>query len=277
MNKCAGWQFKMEQIAIRSNRVQKGIEVVQAQFKEYAFTPHRHDDYVIGVTDHGEQRFQYRGTGRCARAGNCFVIHPDELHDGRPGTNEGYRYRAIYLRPSLISNALHGGSLPFVPNVVTVCPKLRYAVEDMLSLSADVDEDLETSTKLVELADVLLELSGKSSAVRSVLNVATINRIKEQLESDPASRILMQDLEASYGMSRFSITRQFKQHLGTTPHRFLVMRRLEYAKESLLDGASIADVAIDSGFSDQSHFTRHFRHAFGISPCKWLQLSRPLN
>jgi len=86
----------------------------------------------------------------------------------------------------------------------------------------------------------------------------------------------MKDLEASYGMSRFSITRQFKQCLGTTPHRFLVMRRLEYAKKRLLDGASIVGVAIDSGFSDQSHFTRHFRHAFGISPHHWLQLSRPL-
>jgi len=87
--------------------------------------------------------------------------------------------RAIYLRPSLISNALHGGCLPFVPNVVTGCAKLRYAVEGMLSLPEDDDEDLEASTKLVGLADVLLELSGQSLAGRGGLNVATINRIKE--------------------------------------------------------------------------------------------------
>jgi len=89
LNKCASLQVNEEQISIRSNRAQNGIEAVHAQFKEYAFTSHRYDDYVISVTDHGEQRFQYRGSGHCARASDCFVIHPDELRDGRPGTQDG--------------------------------------------------------------------------------------------------------------------------------------------------------------------------------------------
>lgn len=274
LNKSALLTGKREQISARSITLQKGVMLVQAHFNEYAFTPHRHDDYVIGVTDHGEQKFRYRGFEQCAKLGHAFVIHPDELHDGRPGTEEGYSYRAIHLRPELVYEALGRRALPFIPEVVTTCPELRCVIEDVLSTSSNDCEGLESHDKLITLADHLARMSGQSKTSRDSLDFVTLNRIKEQLECDPTKRILIKDLEEDYGMSRFSITRQFRQYLGTTPHRFLVMRRLEYAKDKLFAGYSISDAAIDSGFSDQSHFNRHFRQAFGISPHHWLQISQ---
>jgi len=74
------------------------------------FAPHRHDSYAIGITLRGVQSFGYRGTTQHSEAGCAFVIHPDEKHDGRAGTDEGFGYRIVYIAPRLIAEALPGSA-----------------------------------------------------------------------------------------------------------------------------------------------------------------------
>lgn len=69
------------------------------------------------------------------------------------------------------------------------------------------------------------------------------------------------------GLSPFHFVRVFKQTTGQTPHRYLLERRLERARELLLQRApSLAEVAAATGFCDQSHLTLHFKRAFGLTP-----------
>jgi hypothetical protein len=64
------------------------------------------------------QRFWYRGTRRTCLPGQLHVLHPDEIHDGGAGTDEGFGYRILYIAPELIREALDGGALPFVADPV---------------------------------------------------------------------------------------------------------------------------------------------------------------
>lgn len=82
----------------------------------------------------------------------------------------------------------------------------------------------------------------------------------------------MEELEDLAGMDRFTLARQFRAVFGTSPHRYLVMRRLEKVKAQLADGETLADAAHANGFADQSHMTRHFKRAFGMTPGHWRQL-----
>src|SRR4029077_9093395 len=66
-------------------------------------------------------------------------------------------------------------------------------------------------------------------------------------------------LEGLTGLSRFELARQFRKCLGTSPHRYATMRRLERAKRLVAAGAALADAAAASGFADQSHMTRQFK------------------
>ncbi len=74
-------------------------------------------------------------------------------------------------------------------------------------------------------------------------------------------------------MDRYELARQFRRLVGTSPYRYLVMRRLDAVRDAIQMGESLADAAIDSGFADQAHMTRHFKKAFGVTPGKWLTLS----
>src|SRR5262249_54884873 len=76
-----------------------GVELFSAWFAGEAYRKHRHDTYAIGVTDHGVQVFDYRGAAHRSLPGQAVVLYPDEVHDGRAGTREGFGYRIVYVEP----------------------------------------------------------------------------------------------------------------------------------------------------------------------------------
>ena len=104
--------------SIRIGQGARGIERVEAWFTGAAFDAHRHDTYAIGRTVSGVQTFRYRGAQRTSLPGQILILHPDELHDGGPGTDDGLGYRMIYIDPALIQDALGGRPLPFVANPI---------------------------------------------------------------------------------------------------------------------------------------------------------------
>ena len=75
-----------------------------------------------------------------------------------------------------------------------------------------------------------------------------------------------QELESITGLTRYDLSRQFRIMFGTSPYRYLLMRRLEFARERIHQERPLVEVAFDAGFADQAHFTRAFRSAFGLTP-----------
>ena len=75
----------------------EGVELLRAWFGGRAFARHRHDTYAIGVTETGVQTFDYRGRVERSTPGEVVVLHPDEMHDGRAGTDAGFGYRIVYV------------------------------------------------------------------------------------------------------------------------------------------------------------------------------------
>jgi AraC-like DNA-binding protein len=84
-----------------------------------------------------------------------------------------------------------------------------------------------------------------------------------------ADRVPLADLTTETGLSRFQALRAFKRHFGLTPHTYQLRVRLGLAQKSLRAGARPADVAMDFGFVDQSHLTRHFKRFVGVTPAEY--------
>ncbi|MFS8083912.1 MAG: helix-turn-helix domain-containing protein [Ginsengibacter sp.] len=86
--------------------------------------------------------------------------------------------------------------------------------------------------------------------------------------------IALIDLAQACRLSSSAFVRGFKQSLGVPPHQWLLMRRVDHAIELMRDrSVQLADVALSSGFADQSHFTRMFARKMGISPGAWRHAS----
>ena len=82
--------------------------------------------------------------------------------------------------------------------------------------------------------------------------------------------IRLSELASLSGLSASQFGRAFKVSTGTTPHKWHLAARIDFAKRLLSDRQnSLVDIALDTGFSEQSHFTRAFTAANGISPAAW--------
>ena len=263
----------------RPNRIEystfiQGFEAIEAYFSDYAFSPHRHDTYGIGYTTAGIQVFTYRGATRYSCPGEVFVLHPDEEHDGRPGTEEGYGYRILYIAPELICGTSDHAVLPFVTEAVSANPRLKAIIRDVFCACDDLQEDLQRIDLLTELADRLIQASDQTPLALEGVSVKRMRKIWEHLLACAVSGISLSVLEREHGMDRYSISRHFRRLYGVSPYRFITLRRLDLVKKGIRDGMSLAEAALAAGFADQSHMTRHFRKAFGLSPGMWRSLLR---
>lgn len=247
-----------------------GIERLEAHLHGQAFSPHRHDTYAIGITLSGVQTFLFRGRRWHCLPGQCHILHPDELHDGVAGNDEGFGYRIVYVDPSLIQEALHGDALPFVAQPVVGAARLP---KDALSEIWDLDEEIDDIARtglVTAVANLLVDAS--STHPKKPLGRLALGRlslVRDLIASAPCVRRSMDELERLCGLDRWTLARQFRAAFGTSPSRFRTLRQLDQVRRLVKHGARLAEASIEAGFADQSHMSRQFKLAYGLTPARW--------
>lgn len=253
-----------------------GIERMEAFFAGHAYDPHRHDSFAIGFTLDGVQSFDYRGAHVDSTPGRLIVLHPDEIHDGHAGAEIGFRYRMLYLEPRLVARALgsRAATLPFVRSAVLSDRRLGAALSFALGDLSRPLEALEADQAVLMIADALLALDpgARGRAGSAAVCRRAVDAARDYLDAHFARTVRSDELENASGLDRYTLARQFRSRFGTSPYRYLTMRRLGHARDRIRAGGDLADVAYAAGFADQSHLSRQFKAAFGLPPGRWRAL-----
>ncbi|WP_223549234.1 AraC family transcriptional regulator [Pseudomonas sp. A-B-19] len=250
-----------------------GLQRFEAFFAGHGYDLHRHDTYAIGHTLAGVQSFQYRGGWRHSLPGATIVLHPDEAHDGEAGTESGFQYRMMYIEPALIQQMLGGQALPFIKTGLSNDPRLFAATGALLrSLDCPLDP-LEEQDALFDLAQAMSAASG-APGKRSGFDYVAAQRAREYIHGALDRTVTLDELAQHSGRDRWSLSRDFRLLFGTSPYRYLTMRRLDMVRALLIQGQSLVSAALIAGFTDQSHMTRQFGKTYGLSPARWMNMQR---
>jgi AraC family transcriptional regulator len=173
------------------------------------------------------------------------------------------------------------------PGLQTTVPKAAFAADQQFHLVANsLAELLETAKRELERDRAVAEASliaasrilhaeiercsGANGCPRGGLVAWQIARVRAYIESHLHRTIHIRDLSAVARRSPAHFCRKFKSTFGESPHAYVVRRRLEKACHLMMtNSASLSEIALSVGFSDQAHLSRLFRRAFGQSPNSW--------
>src|ERR1700726_1146778 len=109
-----------------------------------------------------------------------------------------------------------------------------------------------------------------SRPVRGGLAPWQERRAREFLLANIKRGVTLKEVARECGLSLGHFSHAFRRTLGVAPHKWLIEQRVVLSKDKLRDdGLSLSDVAMECGFSDQSHLTRIFRQRVGVSPGTW--------
>lgn len=97
-----------------------------------------------------------------------------------------------------------------------------------------------------------------------------VKRACEKLESDLVGKLPLEQIAAEFDLSVSHFSRAFRVSTGLPPHQWLLRQRVKTAKQLMsVRDLPLSEIAISSGFANQSHFTRVFSAVVGVSPAAW--------
>jgi AraC family transcriptional regulator len=153
----------------------------------------------------------------------------------------------------------------FISSTIAALEKELYAPSERGSLYADTLADA--------LAIYLVRLTSQrseSAPPQYRLSGQALQRVCDRIEADLGSGLSLAELAREAHLSRYHFSRAFKHATGVSPHRFVMARRLERAKELLTTSEiPMSEIALEVGFSSQAHLTDCFHRLVGVTPSEF--------
>ena len=245
------------------------LEAYQFEGMIRPFPNHFHEYYVIGFMEKGARILSCKNQEYFIKSGDVLLFNPGDNHACIQSSTEKLDYRSFNITKTVIAEwtkEITGKQeLPiFSPTVirdeeVNCC--LRACHENIMQ-GASI---LEKEESLFLLLSLLIR---RYSRPISTYNIAQneIEAVCTFMEQHYAERIDLEQLCRCAGLSKSTLLRAFTRSKGITPYRYLENIRISKAKTLLEQGIPPLTAALQTGFSDQSHFSNYFIRFIGLTP-----------
>lgn len=251
--------------------INEDIVLHKAHFNNYGFDKHVHEDYTIGLIHEGVMDAFLDGSKQKLNKTTIVTVNPDETHACQTQYQKGYKHYSIYLKPSFLERLSNenfmGESLYFNKGALEdefLAQRLTNIVnQNENNLSSKIDFECE----LIDSLNQLL-LSNANTTIQKNLTPhdKMINRAKEFINDNLGLDLSLNDISDELDISKYHFLRLFKEKTFLSPHSYLMLRRIEKAKQILQKGESLINTAYMCGFNDQSHLNRRFKAITGVTP-----------
>jgi AraC-like DNA-binding protein len=247
-----------------------GVELYSARIVDHAFAPHAHDGYSLGAIEAGVERFRYKGSEHLAPAGTLVMLNPDELHTGQAEIESGWTYQMLYIEPDTL-RSMTGGEA-FFPDATVHDKTLASAYRQAFDRLWGATDDIAFVSAFTQLVDGIVQRYGRNADTRAPKEQRrrpAMQRVLDRIEAELDSDLRIEQLAGEAGLSVFHFVRSFTATFHATPHQYVQARRAARAKALLARRVTPSDAAAAAGLADQSHLTRWFKRAYGVTPAQY--------
>lgn len=230
-----------------------------------------HESYVVCTCGSGVAGWRYRSKDRLLTGGGYMLMEPGETH-ATSGVFKPLNFKAMFIDPAVVENTAREIGLSWTPHFrlsQDFNPAISRVLEQFCASVDATDTLLEQQSRFAGAMRLLLESYAEGARPKLLTGNCSqvfLQRAEAYLREHFNESISLDELCAAVGLSRFHLLRAFTRHFGLPPHAYQIRIRIERAKAMLRAGQPLSTTAANTGFADQSHFTRHFRKIWRITP-----------
>ncbi len=240
------------------------------------FPNHFHDYYVIGFIEAGTRCLSCKNKEYTVSQGNILLFNPNDSHSCVQCDGGTLDYRGMNIPKetmlSLAEEITGQRVLPVFSERVIKNDEINLNLHFLHQMIMDGGEEFEKEEMLLLLISLLIRQYGKPSRNYIPECSEEIEKTCTFMEEHFAEHITLENLCKCSGLSKSALLRAFTKSKGVTPYRYLQTVRIGKAKELLEQGIPTASAAMQTGFSDQSHFSNFFHMFIGLSPAAYRRI-----
>ncbi|NDV27757.1 AraC family transcriptional regulator [Desulfovibrio sp. JC010] len=247
------------------------LTVLSAKFDKFEYRKHSHEEYAIGVTLTGIQKYWLEGEMLQSGPGGVMLFHPEQLHDGCSGDKSGLEYVMSYIPRQLFEEVSGQKDVLKFSSPIIYDRKLA---ENIVRLTRSIEAGHGELLVSELIMSVVNSSANINDELRTPKNFKAISRAIEIMHDNFEAPLKLDEICKEVQMSKFHFIRQFKAIKGLSPYQFFLGRRIEQAKKYLDEGKELYDVMLECGFYDLSHFNRQFKSVYGLTAHAYIKLLR---
>ena len=235
---------------------------------------HLHQELCVAIIISGTETHICRGESYKAGRGDLLVLNPEEAHESKSIEVE---YKSVQINPRTFArlwpDEFGSKPIPFFSEPVIRDRALFRSFLDLYATLASSCSPLEQEDQLVSTVELLFSKKDGSRDSRSAVEPRSVKKVRDYLRAHYSENISLSNLAALAHLSPFHLVRVFSNKIGVPPHEYQTQVRITAAQRMMRDGSSISEAAIETGFFDQSHFSRNFKRITGFTPRTYLRHS----
>lgn len=266
-----------------------GIHFELHQQPTFATAEHQHTMHVLacglvsasGINAPGLRWLDGKATHERRSIGDIAVIPAGIAH--RCSWDTPAQFMVLAIEPALLQQIgqdwVNPDRIELLPRLMDEQDSLIYSL--FLTFKEEVEQGGMGSHLLVDSLKAALAVhllrnycatQPKRAGYSNGLSAAQLRLVTDYINEHLHQDLKLDEIAAIVQISPYHFLRLFKQRLGITPHQYILQRRVNQAKNLLQHGQlTLADIAIQTGFCDQSHLTRCFKRMVGVTPKQLLR------
>ncbi|MCU6714163.1 AraC family transcriptional regulator [Megasphaera butyrica] len=246
------------------------LEAYRFEGMSKAFPNHFHDYYVIGLIEKGERRLWCRHQEYTIGTGQILLFNPGDTHACVQADGCALDYRGLNIPKEVmldLAEEITGNrTLPGFSPAVLCDEEVSCYLRPLHDLVLNGSLEFGKEESLLLMLSLLMQRYGQPFEECIPECREEIERACAFMEEHAAERISLDQICREAGLSKSTLLRAFAKSKGVAPYCYLESLRIGRAKKLLEQGMSPMEAALQTGFSDQSHFTNYFARFIGVTP-----------
>ncbi|AET67905.1 DNA-binding domain-containing protein, AraC-type [Desulfosporosinus orientis DSM 765] len=261
--------------------VELKIEAYHFQGIMQKFPNHFHEYYVIGFIENGRRYLSCKNKEYTIEPGDLLLFNPGDNHTCEQIDGKTLDYRCINIQPEIMSKAVFEITgrdyLPYFTTQVVFHSELVSLLRELHLVIMQEEQDFRKEEIFFLLLEQLVEeyTEVEMLSLKSEQSMEA-KAICEFLEKNYMKNITLDDLSNLTGLSKYYLLRSFTKQKGISPYSYLETIRIDKAKKLLEQGVLPIDVALQTGFTDQSHFSNFFKKFIGLTPKQYMNIFKDI-